>query len=142
MRSNGESTYAIGGREMVTFGDDCPGATSAGCPVSGIAVHQAVIPVVDEGGDVVMPQYYALCCVCYADQFVTKYGIEHLQRCGCELVDLQAAARTLRADAARLAAVRAAEEAEKAPALAEWRAQFMKDRELRGTGAIVELVRE
>lgn len=131
MRSHGESAIAIGGREMVTFGDDCPGACD-----DGIAVHQAVIPTIDEGGDVVMPQYYALCCVCYADQYVTKYGIEFLKRCGCELVDLQAGARLMRAEAARQSAVRELEEAEAAPALAEWREQFMRDRALRGTGTV------
>lgn len=142
MRSNGQSATALGGREQVTFGDDCPGATSAGCSVDGLAVHQAVIPVIDEGGDVVMPQYYALCCVCYSEQFVVKYGIDELKRCGCEIVDLQAQARALRLDASRTAALRALEEAEQAPALAEFRQQFLNDQKMRGTGTIVQSVIE
>lgn len=124
MRSNGASSMAIGGREMVTFGDDCPGATSAGCPVDGIAVHQANIPVVDEGGDVVMPQYYALCCDCRMEQFITKYGLENVQPCGCELVPLQDGARAARKDVELKALAADAQ-------MAEWRASFLRDRAMK-----------
>ena len=102
-----------------------------------------MIPVIDEGGDVVMPQYYALCCVCYAEQFIVKYGIGELKRCGCEIVDLQAQARALRKEGALTAALRAAEEAEQAPALAEFRAQFLREQQMRANpGTIVESVIE
>lgn len=129
MRSGGQSAMAIGGREIVTFGDDCPGATSAGCPVAGIAVHQAMIAQVDEGGDVVMPQYYALCCDCHMEQFITKYGIEHVQPCGCENVPLQAAALAARKDV-ELKALAADVQ------IAEWRESFIRDRATKGTGSL------
>ena len=129
MRSGGQSSMAIGGRELVTFGDDCPGSTSAGCNVGGIAVHQAVIPQIDEGGDVVMPQYYALCCDCHMDQFITKYGIEHVQPCGCENVPLQAGARAARKDVELKALAADAQ-------MAEWRESFIRDRATKGTGVV------
>lgn len=115
---------------MASFGDDCPGSCA-----DGIAVHQAVIPSIDEGGDVVMPQYYGLCCECWMAQHITKYGLENVQPCGCDLVPLQALARSTRDEALLKHALVDAQ-------TAAWREQFLKDRELQGTGTIVELYKE
>lgn len=129
MHSQGQSAAAIGGREMVTFGDDCPGQLGRGCPVKGIAVHQAVIPLIDEDGEIVLPQYYALCCECHLEQFITKYGVEHVQPCGCENVPLQEGARAARRDT-ELKAIAADQQ------MAEWRANFLRDRVTKGTGTV------
>lgn len=99
MRSNGMASMAIDGVQQVGFGDPCPGECDGG-----IAVHQAVIPMIDEGGDVVLPTYYALCCACHRKQYVQKYGIEFLLPCGCDDVNLAEVARLSRdAASARLA---------------------------------------
>ena len=114
------------GRILVTFGDDCPSCEG------GVAVHQAVIPLIDEGGDVVLPQYYALCCTCHQDQYIRKYGVERLQPCGCDDVPLAALARAQQAETARRAA-------EVESSLDEWRANFIRDREAAAAGAITEV---
>lgn len=125
MRTNGAAASPTDGHEVVTFGDQCPGGY---CKGDGIAVHSAIIPMVDDGGDVVMPQWYAVCCICHAEQFIKKYGIENIGPCGCQEVDLQALARTQRADReARLAA----EAAVSAQQLKDFREQFARDRAIR-----------
>lgn len=126
MRSRGASADAMDGRVMVTFGDPCPSCAD------GIAVHQAVIPLIDDGGDVVLPQYYAVCCLCHTEQYIKRYGIERLQPCGCQEVPLAALARQARLDTERKAA-------ETESALDEWRANFIRDREAAKNGTITEL---
>lgn len=119
---------------MVTFGDDCPGDY---CKGAGIAVHSAIIPMVDDGGDVVLPQWYALCCVCHQEQYIKKYGIENVLPCGCHDVDLQAMARSQRAErGARQAAAAIIEDAK----LREFREQLARDRAIREGVQTVEVV--
>lgn len=73
--THGRGADPMGMFRVVTFGDPCPGCET------GIAVHEAVIPVIDEGGDIVLPQFYALCCNCHKEQHVQKYGIENWSPC-------------------------------------------------------------
>lgn len=126
MRSGGAAADPMDGHVMVTFGDPCPGTTCGG---GGVAVHQAIIALIDEGGDIVLPTYYALCCLCHTEQYITKYGVERLQPCGCAEVPL-----ALLAQAARLDTERKAAETE--AALDEWRANFVRDREAAKAGTI------
>lgn len=126
MRSGGAASDPMDGHVMVTFGDPCPT-----CP-DGVAVHQAVIPLVDDGGDVVLPSYYALCCDCHTEQYIKKYGVERLQPCGCEQVPL-----ALLAKAARLETERKAAEVE--ASLDEWRASFIRDRAAAKNGTVTEI---
>lgn len=58
----------LGALKLSTFGDKCPT-----CEL-GIAVHEAVIPMLDEVGDIVLPQHYAICCECHKRDYVRKYG--------------------------------------------------------------------
>ena len=87
MRSNGRGADPMGPR-LVDFGAACPVCTGADV----YAVHEAVVPLVDEGGDIVLPHLYAVCCDCYRAQYVQKYG-PPVAVCGCQDVDLQALAR-------------------------------------------------
>jgi hypothetical protein len=134
MKTGGRASHPSEGVTVVTWGDDCPG----GYCTDGIAVHQALIPFVDDGGDVVMPQWYAVCCKCYTEQFIKKYGIENVAPCGCEVVDLQSLARTQRATAEERQRLEAAVAAEK---LREWREQFLKDREMQERPQEIVIVR-
>ena len=63
------------GTRAVTFGDPCPGCES------GIAVHDAIIPAIDEGGDIVLPHFYALCCDCHRAQHNQKHGDAPYAQC-------------------------------------------------------------
>ena len=129
MRTGGSAASAIEGHEVVTFGDPCPGPD---CKGAGLAVHQAIIPLVDDGGDIVLPQWYALCCICHQEQYIKRYGIENLLPCGCENVDLQALARTQNADReARLAAEALIRDVE----LSAFREQVARDRAVRAESA-------
>ena len=126
MRSGGIAADPMDGHVVVTFGDPCPTCAD------GVAVHQAVIPLVDDGGDVVLPTYYALCCSCHTEQYIKKYGVERLQPCGCQDLPLAALAK-----AARLQTEHRAESVE--ASLDEWRANFIRDREAAKNGTISEV---
>jgi hypothetical protein len=65
----------------VTFGDKCPGCET------GVAVHEAVIAAIDEGGDIVLPQFYALCCACHKEQYIRKYGEAVWSPCVDDVID-------------------------------------------------------
>ena len=73
--TQGRCTDPMGMFRVVTFGDPCPGCKD------GIAVHEAVIPAIDERGNLVYPQFYALCCNCHKEQHIQKYGEEHWSPC-------------------------------------------------------------
>ena len=134
MRTGGSASHPIEGHEAVTFGDECPGDW---CKGQGIAVHQAIIPMVDDGGDIVLPQWYSLCCVCHTEQYIKKYGIENVLPCGCQDVDLQAMARAQRSERdARQAASDAFEDAK----VREFREQLARDRAIREGTQAVEIV--
>ncbi len=94
--SHGEASDPITGHTVVTFADDCPGGGAGPCPSGKLAVHEAVNPTLDDAGNVVLPQFYALCCDCHLTQYIAKYGIELAQPCGCANVDLQKVARDQR----------------------------------------------
>lgn len=125
MRTGGTASDPMNGRTVTTWGDPCPG----GYCKDGISVHQALIPFIDDGGDVVLPQWYAVCCTCHTEQFIKKYGIDNVGPCGCQEVDLQALARSQRATSEEKQRVEAIVQADK---LREFREQFMRDREMQG----------
>ena len=93
---------------------------------------QAIVPLVDAEGNIVWPQYYALCCDCHMDQYIRKYGIEHLLPCGCQDVPLQAMARKQRDDLAKR--VKDSESEYDA-----WRAEITAQRVAAGLGTITEV---
>ena len=88
MRTNGRGADPMGPRVM-EFGAPCPICMREDV----YAVHEAVVPLIDEGGDIVLPHLYALCCDCDRVQSLQKYG-QPWQGCGCGEVDLQALARS------------------------------------------------
>ena len=122
MRTGGRASHPIDGVRVVTFGDDCPGTCDGG-----IAVHEARIAMIDEGGDIILPQFYAICCACHQEQYITKHGVENVQPCGCEEVPLAAIARQQKRTLAARAAVVEAELAEFRKELAAEIAQRAKD---------------
>lgn len=111
MLSHGMAADPVDGMTQVTFGDQCPSCAD------GIAVHQAMIAMIDDGGDIVLPTYYAVCCDCHRAQYIKKYGIENLLPCGCENVSLAKVALLQRDAAAARADALTAE----GVALAAWR---------------------
>ena len=88
MRTNGRGADPMGPR-LMAFTDPCPVCERPGM----YAVHEAVVPLIDEGGDLVLPHLYGICCDCHRRQSLQKYG-EPWQGCGCENSDLQALARS------------------------------------------------
>ena len=126
MRTNGQASDPVNGHRFVTFGDDCP------CCTDGIAVHEARIAMIDEGGDIVLPQFYALCCACERAQFITKYGFDFLQPCGCDDVPLAEIAR-----AARDTTVRRAAEVE--AGIEAWREDLRQQLAAGSAGELTEL---
>jgi hypothetical protein len=69
------------GARLITFGDPCPGCES------GIAVHEPIIAAISADGDVILPQFYALCCDCHHAQHLMKHGDAPYAQCDDEQVN-------------------------------------------------------
>ena len=78
--THGRFADPMQGTRANAFGDPCPGCES------GIAVHDAIIPTIDDGGDVVLPHFYALCCDCHHAQHVMKHGDAPYAPCNDEQI--------------------------------------------------------
>lgn len=65
---------------IVTFGDPCPGCKT------GVAVHDPIIAAISADGDVILPQFYALCCSCHHAQHLVRHGDAEYAPCNDEQI--------------------------------------------------------
>jgi hypothetical protein len=78
--THGRFVDPMAGFRVVTFGDKCPGCET------GIAVHEPIIAAISADGDVILPQFYALCCDCHRAQHVMKHGDAPYAQCNDEQI--------------------------------------------------------